>query len=223
MSRLCLAILIVSLFMTVNSAAGRGALSDPSDRAGYWEFSLQSRYTGSHEYVGAAGSRLSLEDDLGGGFDIAYNLTEQFGVGLLASWRTVGYSAHLVNRDDPTRSVHWSDWMDTANLALHGTWNVLARRFTPYVQGSVGWALVDSNIPEEVQVDCWWDPWWGNICAASGHTYSKDAASFAVGPGLSMQVTDRFLIRAGYEKSWIDIKGADNFDMVRLDLGVLFR
>jgi opacity protein-like surface antigen len=44
-----------------------------------------------------------------------------------------------------------------------------------------------------------------------------------LGAGLSWQVTESFFVRVGYEKSWIDLEGADNFDIVRLDLGFLNR
>lgn len=215
--------LALLLSTAVSGASAGSPLFAPSDRTGFWEFSSQIRYTGSQEYEGKAGSTLSLEDDLGWGFSIAHNFSEQFNVGLFASWRTVDYSAHVVNPNNAEQSVSWNDWMDTGNVAVFGTWNVLAKRFTPYVQGSVGWALVDSNIPESVEIDCWDDPWWGWICTEYEDTYSKEAASFALGAGVSLQVTETFLLRAGYEKSWLDLDGADNFDIFRFDAGFLYR
>lgn len=178
--------LALLLSTAVSGASAESPLFAPSDRTGRWEFDSQIRYTGSKDYEGKAGSTLSLEDDLGWGFSIAHHFSEQFNVGFFASWRTVDYSAHVVNPNNPEQSLSWSDWLDTGNVAVFGTWNVLPKRFTPYVQGSVGWALVDSNIPESIEVACWDDPWWGRICTEYEETYSKEAASFALGAGVSL-------------------------------------
>ncbi len=214
---------LVCVLAVVSNAAAMAALLSPSDRAESWEFSLQTRYVGAQDYEGSGGSSLSLEDDLGWGFGVAYNLDERFSVGCFASWRTVDYSAHVVSRDDPDHTLDWSDWLDTGNIGVNATWHVLPKRFTPYVQGSVGWAMVDSNIPESVDIDCWWDPWWGDICAAYGNTYTEDAASYGFSAGLAAQLTEALFARAGYEKSWIDLDGADNFDMLRIEVGMMFR
>ena len=37
--------------------------------------------------------------------------------------------------------------------------------FTPYVTGGIGYAFIDTNIPDSPpQTACWWDPWWGYVC-----------------------------------------------------------
>lgn len=210
------------LLALAGSASGESNLFGPSSRTGYWDYCFQIRYTDSKDLSGNLGSRLSLEDDLGWGFNAGYNFNERLSVGLLVAWRAVDYAAHVVVPDfeDP---VDFNGWMDTANLQLNATVNVLKNRFTPYVTGGFGWALVDTNIPAELGVDCWWDPWWGWICLDSGANIGEDAASYSVGAGLSWQLTENFFVRAGYEKSWIDIERADNFDIIRLDMGFLHR
>jgi opacity protein-like surface antigen len=219
-SRLIVA--IVLLFAVAGNASGESNLFGPSNRTGYWDFAIQTRYTGSKDYTGGNGSRLSLEDNLGWGFNAGYNINERLNVGVFAAWRSVDYRAHIVH-PDLDRPFEFSGWMDTANLGLNTTVNVLKNRFTPYLTGGIGWALVDTNIPTVPDIDCWWDPWWGYICLESGANISDDAASYMLGAGLSWQVTESFFVRVGYEKSWIDLEGADNFDIVRLDLGFLNR
>ncbi len=223
MARLRLFSAIVLFCTIVSGAWGKSPLFGPSDRTGTWELSIQTRYTGSRDYDGKHGSHLSFEDDLGYGFNIGYNINERFNVGASASWRTVGYSAHVVGADDPDKTVDYSDWMDTANLAVNAVCNILPKRFTPFLQGAIGWAMVDTNIPSDIEGACWWDPWLGETCVTYATTYSDDAVSYAVGAGLSGQVTDLWSIRAGYEKLWVDAGASDDFDIVRLDVGFRLR
>lgn len=222
MFKLRLIIASVVLLSVAGGASGETNLFGPSSRTGYWDCGIQTRYTDSKDYTRNQGSRLSLEDDLGWGFNAGYNLNEMFNVGFFVAWRSVDYSAHVV-LPAPAEAVDFSGWMDTANIEFNATVNVLKNRFTPYVTGGIGWAMVDTNIPAEHDVDCWWDPWWGWVCLDSGSNIGQDAASYTVGAGLSWQLTDNFFVRAGYEKSWIDIDGADNFDMIRFDMGFLHR
>jgi len=222
MARPRLFIAIGLMFVFVSSAWGESSLFGPSNRARYWEFSIQTRYVGSTDFEGGGGSRLSIEDDLGWGFNVGYNLNEWFTVGGTVSWRAVDYAAH-VSSPELDQTFDYSGWMDTANISVNGTWNVLSKRFTPYLQGSAGYSMIDTNIPSSVDMDCWWDPWWGYTCVENASTYGKDAASFTLGGGLSWQPTNVFFIRAGYEKLWLDIDTADNFDVVRFDVGFLYR
>ncbi len=221
MFKLRLLIAGVLLCASAGSASGNPGLFDPSDRAGHWEAGIQTRYTASHDFTGDRGSRLSLEDDLGWGFNAGYNFNEMFNVGFFVAWRSIEYRAHVV-APSLAEPFNFGGWMDTANIGVNATVNVLKRRFTPYVTGGVGWALVDTNIPAMPDIDCFWDPFWGYVCLQSGQNIGKDAASYALGAGLSLQLTEQFFIRAGYEHSWFDIDGANNFDMIRLDLGFLY-
>ena len=214
----------VLIFVVAGGALGQRTLFAPSDRTGAYEFSIQTRFVGSQEFDRQNGSHLSLEDNLGWGFGVAYHLTERFNVGLFAAWRSIDYSAHVVITDPP-KTVDFTGWMDTGNVGVNATLNVFKRRFTPYLQGAIGWAMLDTNIPalSGIDMDCFWDPWWGTICVESGENIGEDAASYMLGGGLSLQLTDEFFVRAGYEKNWINVEGADNFDIVRVDAGFLYR
>ncbi|MFB3907341.1 MAG: outer membrane protein [Candidatus Eisenbacteria bacterium] len=204
-------------------AVAQSDLLGPSRRSGYWDFGVQTRYVGSHDYDSKGGSHLSLEDDLGWGFNVGYSFKEWLNVGALFSWRTVDYSAKVVNSEKPDDIIRYSSWLDTATIAVNATWNVLPNRLTPYVQGAGGVAMVDTNIPASIDMDCWYDPWWGYTCLGYASTYGDDGSSFSVGAGMSWQLTKAFFVRAGYEKTWIDVGPADDFDIIRLDLAFLYR
>ena len=209
------------VFALVGSALGQSIFFAPADRAGNLEFSIQTRYVGERDFGQSGGSTLSTEDDLGLGFTVGYNLNDRINVGCFFAWRTVDYSAHIAA---PEHTVDFTDWMDTASTGVNATLNLLKTRFTPYVQGAVGWAMVDTNIPAgRPDIDCFYDPWWGYICLESGANIGEDGASYALGAGLSWQLTETFYVRAGYEKNWIDIDPTDDFDVVRVDAGFLYR
>jgi len=211
------------MLMVVSSAWAESNLFGPSKRTRYWEFSIQTRYTNSQDFEGSYGTRVSVEDDLGWGFNLGYNLNERFNIGGSFTWRTVDYTARIVNAESATDTQNYTGWLDTANIALNATWNVLANRFTPYLQGSLGWAMLDTNIPSDIEYACWWDPWYGYICSDYLSTYGEDDLSYSLGAGVSWQLTDAFGIRVGYEKGWIDGATTDGFDMFRVDMGFLYR
>ena len=79
---------------------------------------------------------------------------------------------------------------------------MLDRSLTPYVEGGIGWTYIDSNIIDGIpSTGCWWDPWWGPVCATFPTTYGKNVWSFALGAGLRAELTDTFFLRGGYEYS----------------------
>lgn len=218
----------VLLFAGVMCAAAGVAqaerLGRPSDRTGYWDFTVQTRYTAAKDYDGAGGSKLSIEDDLGWGFGVGYNVNERLNIGGFISWRTLDYTAVIVDTDDPSNTTAYSAWLDTGNFAASAIFSLLPRAFTPYVQGTVGWAMVDTNIPGGLASGCWWDPWWGYICDTYATTYGEDGVAYSLGGGLSLQPSRIFFIRVGYDRMWVDLDdAADDFDMFRVDAGFLYR
>jgi opacity protein-like surface antigen len=221
MRRILFGILTVA---TMASVANAGELLRPSDRTGYWDFTIQTRYSAAKDFEGPGGSKLSLEDDLGWGFGVAYNLNERLNIGGFVSWRTIDYSATDVNQADLTETTHYSGWLDTGNFAASAIFNLLPKAFTPYVQGTVGWAMVDTNIPSGIASGCWWDPWWGYICDGYATTYGADGVAYSLGGGISLQPLDIMFLRVGYDRMWIDIDGAaDSADLIRVDAGFLYR
>jgi len=217
--RLVLATLLV---VSVAGSATAGELGAFTDRARKWDFSLQTRYTGSTEFDGDFGSKVSLDDDLGWGFGFGYNLNERLNLGFLMSWRSVGYSASVTDANDLTQQQFYSSWLDTGTFAVSADWNILPKRFTPYVSGSLGWVMIDTNIAADYDTGCWWDPWWGYVCDTFVSTYGTDEACYGFGVGGRIEVSPTMFIKAGYEKNFINTDGLDGFDMFRLDIGAIY-
>lgn len=200
-----------------------GGMGDLSRRAQMWDLSVQTRYTAAKDYDGPGGSSLSLEDDLGWGFGFGYHVNEKLNVGFLMSWRSIPYYATAVDANDPANLEQYSNWLDTGTFALTADWNILPKRLTPYLNGGIGWTMVNTNIAAGVSGGCYWDPWWGYICGSYVATYGTDAFSYGVGAGLRLEVSEAVFLRVGYEYNAIDIDSADSSDIFRVDAGFMVR
>jgi opacity protein-like surface antigen len=215
-------IIVSALIAAMATPALAGQLGEPTIRAGHWDFSLQTRYTSSHDYDGPDGSSVSFNDDLGWGFGFGYNVNDRFSAGFLMSWRTVSYNATAVDATDATNTVNYSNWLDTGTIAATGTWNLLPKRFTPYVNGAIGWTMFDSNVASGIQTGCWYDPWWGYVCSNYATTYGTDAFSYAVGAGLRLEASGAFFVRVGYEYDGADLDNFDGINVFRVDAGLTY-
>lgn len=193
-----------------------------TDRAQKWDFSIQTRYTPSRDFDGTHGSTVHLNDDLGWGFEFGYNVNERLNIGFLTSWRSVSYNATTIDATDATNVVGYNSWLDTGTFALTGTFNLLPKRFTPYVNGGIGWTMIDTNIAADYATGCWWDPWWGYVCDTYVSTYGTDAASYGFGAGMRLEVNPQMFIRVGYEHNFIDVSNADGADIFRVDVGAIY-
>jgi opacity protein-like surface antigen len=189
-------------------------------RAGQWDFSLQTRYTASQNYANDNGSALWLKDDLGLGFGFGYHLDERFNLGMAFTWRSIRYDATAVDPDDG--SLHgYNGTMDTGTVAIAGDWNLLPGRFTPYVSGSLGWMLIDTNIVAGIGSGCWYDPWLGYVCGSYVSTYGVDSGFASLGAGVRWQMAESVFMRVGYDHGWLDAGPVDDTNMLRIDIGLM--
>jgi opacity protein-like surface antigen len=207
---------VTAAVLALANVATAGQVTDRTER---WDLSVTTRYTLEHDFDGDMGTSVHLDDDLGWGFSFGYNMNERFNLGLLMSWRSISYSADFVDATDATNVGSYGGWLDTGTFALMGQFNLLPTTFTPYVNGGIGWTLIDTNIVADYTVGCWWDPWWGYVCDDFTSTYGTDAASFLVGAGIRIEPNETVFIQFGYERAMLDVDNADTFDMFRVDLG----
>jgi len=214
---------ILSMLMIVCATPAFAQLSDMSRRTAKWDFSVQTRYTAAKDFSGAYGSRLSMDDDLGWGFGFDYHLNERLDLGFLMSWRSIPYNATAVDATDASNTVNYSNWLDTGTFAADATWNILPRRVTPYLTGSLGWTLINTNISAGISSGCWWDPWWGYVCSSYVSTYGADAFTYSAGVGVRLEVTQAVFFKVGYDWAGVDIDSADSFNIFRVDAGIMIR
>ena len=226
MMRRTLVFVTTLLILATVATAARAQLSGRPQmtRSDRWDFSIQTRYTSSQDYVGDGGSSLHIQEDLGWGFGFSYNFNQHFNLGMLFTWRSVPFESVAIDVDDPGNTNRYSGQMSTSTFGVSGEYNVLKGRFTPYVNGSMGWLHVNTNIFAGWTSGCWWDPWWGYICSPFYSAYSDTNFSWNVGAGLRYDFSRDMFVRGGYELNTIDgNSGADpTFDAFRIELGWKF-
>ncbi len=204
---------------------GNAATAAESDRGGRWEATAQIIGSSSESSAGDNGSSVHFKSDTGLAVGITYNFNAHLAVGFDASFLSPKYSAVVV--PDVGNPITVDHKADVFNGALNGTWNFLPGNFTPYVQFGLGWTYVDSNVVDGLpSTGCWWDPWWGYVCANFYSTYNDTRFSWNGGAGLRFEFDNDMFVKASYNKVWIDAgnNAADpDFDLWKVELGWMFR
>ena len=199
-----------------------------ADRQPGWDFGGEVLYQFSQDVDFEGGSRASLDDDLGLALSFTYRFNSRFELLFGVDWNSVDYNADIAPA--PTSpggpvigtgfSVEGSIEYWTPRVGVN--FNLLESDLTPYVTGGIGWAFIDTNVPEgRPQSTCWWDPWYGYICGTFQNTKSVDELEYNVGVGLRWDLNRTMSLRFGYERHWIDLNDASStpgFDQLKVGI-----
>lgn len=199
------------------------SLAAHADRDTGWEFGGELIYQDSQDISGDNGSAAALDDDIGLALTFGYrvngNLEVQFGI----DWNTVDYTANLVSEDFPNLEVGVDGELESFTTRVGVNYNFIDGPITPYVNGTIGYSFIDTNIPDgPPQTGCWWDPWYGQICGTWQSTRSLDKFIYGAGLGVRWDTSDTLSVRLEYQKRWIDASDAGTPDFDQLKLGLTF-
>jgi len=185
-----------------------------------WEGSIGLFYQDEQD-VGFDGRALLKADDGVGiigavGYSFNPRLDLVFGFeAITIDYELIRQSASTLGRTQSLRTEY-----DSFTPFVKINYNILDRAFSPFVSAGIGWAFIDTNIPEdEVFLGCWWDPWWGYVCSPYAETKQTDAFAYNVGIGARWLFNDAYGLRLEYQKQWLELSkasGAPNFDQLRL-------
>jgi hypothetical protein len=229
--------IIVAIMLIVVSplAWSQGSYRFGNDeRAGNWETALQLAYLSSESVSGSGGSGIDISDDWGIGIVFGYNFTNHLSAGFEMNYLTPRYDATFVPDDgmgNPGTPQTINHKLTIFNGQFKGTYNILKGPITPFVDVSLGWTYVDSNVTDGPPVTgCWWDPWWGYVCRNFYSTYNDTGFSYggAVGMRWDMvqwQATRNMFLRGSYGILKTDFGGGSgdpSLDMGRIEFGWLF-
>jgi opacity protein-like surface antigen len=215
-------ILVLIVLLSLSSSVFAQRFTKPSYfRSSQWEFSLLFTSEGSQTNEFDNGASLDIESKTGWGFSIGYNWNAHINLQYKFSTIKPGYTATIVPEDGDPLSI---DHKLTKNSnQINATWNILARKFTPFIQAGAGWTKLDSNILSVPPVTgCWWDPWWGYVCSTTWDTYSTTRFSYNVGLGVRWDITRHWFTRAAYNREWVDSDNKMEFDTITVDVGWRF-
>lgn len=205
------------------SLANSPALCDTRDAG--WDFGIDVIYQDSADLSFEGGSTASLDTDWGLAIAFGYRFNERFELGFALDWQTIDYTATLQSGLVPERRIGVDGDLEAFTPRAWLNFNFMEGPITPFVNAGVGWSFVDTNIPNSrVQLGCWWDPWWGYVCAPYQSTKSIDDFVYQAGAGVRFDLSTGFSLRLAYEKHWFDYGNASSTpDFDQIKLGILFR
>lgn len=200
------------------------SLSAHADRDTGWEFGGDLIYQDSQDFDGDNGSSGSLDSDIGIALTFGYRFNERVELTFGLDWSTVDYSVELVDATAPIiGNVSIDGELEAFTPRVGVNFNFLEGPITPYVSGTIGYAFIDTNIPDgPPQAGCWWDPWYGQICTAWQETRSVEEFMYGVGVGVRWDVNDAWSVRFAYDKRWIDSDNSVDLDQLRLGVSIMY-
>jgi len=209
-------------------AAVCGAWSLAANAAGRdtgWEFGGELIYQDSAEFGGSNGSSGELDSDLGVALTFAYRFSSKLELSFGLDWNNIDYKATIVGAQPPLTGLVASidGELEAFTPRVGVNFNFIDGPITPYVSGNIGYAFVDTNIPDGLpQTGCWWDPWYGQICGTWQDTKTKDSFVYGLGVGVRWDVNDAWSVRFGYEKRWVDADSSVDLDQIKLGVSVMY-
>jgi opacity protein-like surface antigen len=215
---ICLAGLTLALLAGATTA-------NAQSREGRWEYTLGTpiQLGGTFDFEG--GSTVKTGDDWGFGMTFGYNTSERVTWSFGLKWAGVNYDANVVKDDGGVTGISgtYDLWGLSANLLFNlGQGGPL----TPFVGAGVGWAWIDTNVPNGLpSTGCWWDPWYGYICYTDYPTKATDAFTYQGIVGLRYAFNPRTFLRLSYVSQWTQLDKATTtprFDVIGLEIGWLF-
>lgn len=224
LKRLILFVVLITLSSSVFAQRFNKKPSGYTVRDGRFETSitLNSQSSTSKEFEG--GSRLEIDSQSGWGIAIGWNWTAKWNFAYKLSVTKPDYAATIVP-EDPEQLPQTLDFTASKySHQLNATYNLFNRALTPFVQAGAGFTTLDSNIPDQPpSTGCWWDPWWGFICATDWSTFKTTKFSYNLGLGLRWDINNALFSRASYNKEFISVKnGSLTFDSLTLEIGLAF-
>jgi opacity protein-like surface antigen len=187
-----------------------------------WEFGADVIYSDGTDVSFEGGSRVEFDEDWGIALTFGYRFNEHLDLTFALDWQEMSYDADFVSSTIPGLAVGVSGDMEAFVPQVGLNYNFGTGAVQPYVSGEIGWAFVDTNIPNSrVQIGCWWDPWWGQICTPYQSTKSIDDFVYGLGVGVRWNFTPGYVLRFAYEKRWWDYSkstSTPDFDMLRLGI-----
>lgn len=201
-----------------------------ADRGESWETRLDIVYQNSSDWDFDGGTTAEIDSDTNFLLGLGYHLNDNLELGGNMTFGRTDYDADLatdVNGDGTSDGFvgvrgEYESW----SLLFDATWNFMPGDFTPFVSATAGWSWVDTNIATgPPQTGCWWDPWWGYVCANFQDTKSLDGLTYGFDVGARYDFSDTVSVRGSYRMMWVDLNnasGTPDMDGFRLGIGWRF-
>jgi opacity protein-like surface antigen len=196
--------------VTLAAVCSAWSLAAHADRDTGWEFGGELIYQDSQDIEGDNGSSASIDSDIGLALTFGYRFSERVELTMGLDWNNVDYTAELVSGTLPI-SIGVDGELESFTPRVGVNFNFMEGPFTPYVNGTIGYTFIDTNIPNgPPQTGCWWDPWWGYMCASFYDTYESTITSLSYAVGLRWDLSDSSVLKAAYGIREFDLDRAED-------------
>ena len=200
------------------------AMPDKAMRAGKWGVAIVPTLTNSKVLQFDNGAEADLNKRSGFGMYFGYNFNGHVELGGIFGASNSNYTGTRVIDDGNGTTEKFTANMYTSTLAIDLAYNFLKGPFTPYVNGFLGSTYIDSGIPTgDITTGCWWDPWWGYICAPVAQTYTSTRFNYGAGIGLRYDINRILFIKGGVTQNRLDISTANSSDFTTYQLYIGFK
>jgi opacity protein-like surface antigen len=209
--------------VTLAAVCSAWSLSAYADRDTGWEFGGELIYQDSADFDSDGGASASLDSDLGIALTFGYRFNERLELTFGLDWNNIDYKANIVSATVPGLTATVDGELEAFTPRVGANFNFLEGPITPYVSGMIGYAFIDTNIPDgPPQTSCWWDPWYGQICGTWQDTRSTEEFTYGLGVGVRWDVNDAWSMRFGYDKRWIDSNGSPDLDQIKFGVTMMY-
>ncbi len=198
------------------------------ERGPGWDFGGELLWQDAQDIGFEGGSSASLDDDLGLALTFGYRFNSRLELTFGLDWNQIDYDFEVIEDSALPGVTGFSGRGDletwTPRVGLN--FNFLETDLTPFVSAGVGWAFIDTNIPDSPPyTSCWWDPWYGYWCGTFQSTRSSDELTYNAGVGARWDLGDSFTLRLAYEKHWIEVdsaNGTPDFDQLKFGISARY-
>lgn len=208
---------LFSLAFSVNAAS----LSSPSHRTNATEVSFQIRNIDSLQLKNDKNVEIDIDSSIGWAFGIGRHFTEKWAFNFDIAWSDANYKANFIKEGTPRT---YSNRMYSSTTNFGGTYHFLAKRFTPFIGASIGWAFVDSNIRDGGDL-IYCSPFFPYYCYPYTPTKSTTEFTYGAQIGLRFDVTNQLFFKASAGEQWVDYSGSTSTPesiIYRFEVGAMF-
>lgn len=199
-----------------------------AERGPGWDFGGEVLWQDAQNLDFEGGSSADIDDDLGLALTFAYRFNARLELLFALDWNQIDYDFEVIEDSalPGVQGFSGSGDLETWIPRVGLNFNLLETDLTPFITAGVGWAFIDTNIPDSPPyTSCWWDPWYGYWCGTFQSTRSVDELMYNAGVGARWDLGDSITLRLAYEKHWIEVdsaSGTPDFDQVKFGISARY-
>lgn len=204
---------MIKFLFFVSTYISMNAYAFNDSRVEKWEFFLAPQYSNSKLLQFENGAEADINERTSLGFGLGYNINHHIELSLLFASSHSNYTGTRILDDGSNTAEKFTATLFTSSLNLGFTFNFLKAPFTPYISANVGSTFIDSGVPTgTITTGCWWDPWWGYICAPRAQTHTSTEVNYGAGVGLRYDLNRKLYIKGGVATNIIDLGSSNTAD-----------